>query len=292
MNQVINALRNFPLCLPRTKKIQHEQEIAINLYTILGFRDSKDFENKVNTFNHSNVKNNAKCIKLRNELFHEFEKQVKTDRLENNTAAKSISITAGKSNNVENRLSNVLTLKQQAQGFLDKQRESNITLNAIESGIIKSSIQLKRPNAKKLKKTKALTSNKQDFEEVLEYIAQLERKIGITLKELNKCGEYSLKIFLLNYAKQLDKEHPKLQGKRRDAIRVLVSDELRDLYDKSVQTGNLSSMPSHQEFKELLQKLENSAFDFHGKSQHLNPQHDVLQSEQQISGKIKTPTMD
>ncbi|WCR53329.1 MAG: hypothetical protein PG981_000351 [Wolbachia endosymbiont of Ctenocephalides orientis wCori] len=282
MNQVINALRNFPLCLPRTKKIQHEQKIAINLYTILGFRDSKDFENKVNTFNSSNVKDNAQCIQLRNELFYKFEKQVKKDKLKNNTAAKSISITAGESNDVENRLSNVLTLNQQAQDFLDKQHKNNITLNAIDSGVIVIDIQLKRPHAKK---SKTLTSNKQDFEEVLEYITQLESKIGITLEELSECGKHSLKIFLLRYTKQLDKEYPQLRKERRNAIRVLVSDELRDLYDKSVQTGNLSSMPSYQACKELLQKSENSAFDFHGKSQHL----DVLQNEQQISGKIKAP---
>lgn len=188
MNQVINTLRNFPLCLPRTKKIQH------------------------------NVKNNAQFIQLRNELFYKFEKQVKKDKLKNNTAAKNISITAGKSNDVESRLSNILTLKQQAQDFLNEQRKNNITLNAIDSGVIVSDIQLKRPHAKKLRKTKTLTSNKRDFEEILKYIAQLESKIGITLEELSRCSVRSLKIFLPNYTKSLGKKYPRSQDARRDII--------------------------------------------------------------------------
>ncbi|MGL9761205.1 MAG: hypothetical protein ACR5LB_03170 [Wolbachia sp.] len=75
------------------------------------------------------------------------------------------------------------------------------------------------------------------------------------LEELRGYKKNSIKIFLLGYTDQLKKKHPKLHGKREDAISILSSNELKNFYDKSIEEGMLEPMASYKEYKNLYDKM-------------------------------------
>ncbi|WP_395462668.1 hypothetical protein [Wolbachia endosymbiont of Cantharis cryptica] len=243
----------------RSNKItkQHDEPtVEKNLYTILGFKSREDFENQVNKL----LNNGEKQLKtLQDKLWHRFEKKIKGDK-GSNKAAKNINNTIKESKITESKLDNLLEFKKQLQSFLKDQNDHGIVLNAIDSASAARVIEVngiypKEREIKKLKKAQPFTSNRQDFEDALGYIESQEKAMGITLEELREYKKHSVKIFLLNYINSLRKKYPKLQGKREDAIAILSSNELRNVYDKGVKEGLLQPMASYEECKSLYDKM-------------------------------------
>ncbi|WP_425385936.1 hypothetical protein [Wolbachia endosymbiont (group A) of Barypeithes pellucidus] len=245
-------ISKFPFNIKGKVAKQHaEPIIEKNLYTILGFKDIEDFENKTSKLVNKKVWQSfvdcfakeidyaatEKVVKNilcniaksdRGDAFTKAERLILNEKQGDKKREKAIreAISILRKINPEKAFSELSVIKKQAEDFL--QTDFYKAQSKPLQGFAPSGGQL--------------------FAEVLKYIETLEK-----LSEVKKEG--LVKDFLLNHVSSLNKKYPKSQGKREDAITILSSDELKNFYNKGVEEGILQPMVSYKECRNLYDKM-------------------------------------
>ncbi|WP_250294863.1 hypothetical protein [Wolbachia endosymbiont of Oedothorax gibbosus] len=246
----------FPFNIKGKVAKQHaEPIIEKNLYTILGFKDIEDFENRTSKFVNKEIWQlfvgcfakeidcaaTEKVVKNivcniaksdRSDAFTKTEHLILNEKQDNKEREKAIRKTINilRKINPEKAFSELSVIKKQAEDFL--QTDFYKAQSKPLQGFAPSGGQL--------------------FAEVLKYIETLEK-----LSEVKKEG--LVKDFLLNHVSLLNKKYPKSQGKREDAITILSSNELKNFYNKGVEEGILQPMVSYKECKNLYNQMKNES---------------------------------
>ncbi|WP_353285787.1 hypothetical protein [Wolbachia endosymbiont (group A) of Rhorus exstirpatorius] len=233
-----------------------QQRAEDDLYTVLKFKGKGDFERRIRELLVNDYK---KLKKPLSKLLGKLESEIRTDK-ENKQAARNVYDQIKKSRTNEDKLSNLLEFKKQLKAFLKNQDDYSIVLNAINSASVIPVIEVngvhpKDSEIKKLKKAQPLTSNRQDFEEALEYIESQEEVMGITLEELMEYKQHSVKIFLLNRVNSCRNGCSQLRPDVREAIAILSNDKLRAFYDEEVKKKTLQPILSYRECEQLYDKI-------------------------------------
>ncbi|WP_264330501.1 hypothetical protein [Wolbachia endosymbiont (group B) of Erebia ligea] len=231
---------------------QHaEPIIEKNLYTILGFKDVEDLEHKtsksvnkkiwqlfIDCFTKEidyvatkQVVKNVVCNiakSAQGNAFTEAESLILNEKQDNKKRERAIKKATSilKKINPEKAFNELSVIKKQAEDFL--QTDFYKAQSKPLPGFAPSGAQL--------------------FAETLKYIETLEKLSEVKKEDLTKS-------FLLNYISSLNKKYPKLQGKRKDAIRILSSDELKNFYNKGVEEGILQPLVSYKECRNLYDKM-------------------------------------
>ncbi|WP_395463496.1 hypothetical protein [Wolbachia endosymbiont of Cantharis cryptica] len=261
----------------RVAERNNKPTVEKNLYTILGFKGREDFENKTSEFvNQATWELITKSLMSEIDYFKKKDvigtiirqivknkagkklnelNNAKSEKKKNETKKKIAEVLSEV--NTEETRKNLLELKEQAKDFLKSVKETQ-----------------EKDQKKRAELKKKLTDNTQStietienfrrsqeelllpfgsvgpqlFVEILKYIESLEKLAEVIKDEL-------VKNFLLNRIKSLNKKHPELQDEREDAIRVLSSGELREVYNKDVKEGLLQPMASYEECKSLYDKM-------------------------------------
>lgn len=235
--------------------IKHpEPTVEKNLYTILGFKNREDFESKRNRLVNKEIW----------QLFvNVFEKEI--GYTANKEVVKNIICNIAKSHSGNAFIKTEHIILNGKQGSKERKK-------AIEKaiGILRKMSQDKALGELSIMKVQAkdflqsdfyqvqskqlegfAPSGAQLFAETLKYIESLEKLSQVKKDEL-------VKDFLENHVKSLNKKYPKLQSRRKDAIAILSSDELRKIYNDGVRNGILQPMATHKEFKDLTNRLDNA----------------------------------
>lgn len=231
---------------------QHaEPIIEKNLYTILGFKDIEDFENKTSKLANKKVWQSfvdcfakeidyaatEKVVKNivcniaksdQGDAFTKTEHLILNEKQDNKKRERAIKKATSilKKINPEKAFNELSVIKKQAEDFLqtDFYKAQSKPLPGFA------------------------TSGAQLFAETLKYIETLEKLSEVKKEDLTKS-------FLLNYISSLNKKYPKSQGKREDAIRILSSDELKNFYNQGVEEGILQPLASYKECRNLYDKM-------------------------------------
>ncbi|MGL9757767.1 MAG: hypothetical protein ACR5LA_02710 [Wolbachia sp.] len=231
---------------------QHaEPIIEKNLYTILGFKDIEDFENKASNFVNKKiwqlfidcftkeidyvatkqVVKNVVCNiakSAQGNAFTEAESLILNEKQDNKKREKAIkeAVSILKKINPEKALNELSVIKKQAENFL--QTDFYKAQSKPLPGFAPSGAQL--------------------FAETLKYIETLGKLAEVKKEDLTKD-------FLLKHISSLNKKYPKSQGKREDATAILSSNELKNFYDKGVKEGILQPLASYKECRNLYDKM-------------------------------------
>jgi hypothetical protein len=246
----------FPFNIKGKVAKQHaEPIIEKNLYTILGFKDIKDFENRTSKFVNKEiwqlfvgcfakeidcaatekVVKNVVCNIAKSDCgdaFTKTEHLILNEKQDNKKREKAIrkTISILRKINPEKAFNELSVIKKQAEDFL--QTDFYKAQSKPLQGFAPSGGQL--------------------FAEVLKYIETLEK-----LSEVKREG--LVKDFLLNHVSSLNKKYPKSQGKREDAMTILSSNELKNFYNKGVEEGILQPMVSYKECRNLYNQMKNES---------------------------------
>lgn len=249
-------ISKFPFNIKGKVAKQHaEPIIEKNLYTILGFKDIEDFENKTSKLVNKKVwqsfvdcfakeidyaateevVKNIVCNIAKSDQGDAFTKTeyfILNEKQDNKEREKAIrkTISILRKINPEKAFSELSVIKKQAEDFL--QTDFYKAQSKPLQGFAPSGGQL--------------------FAEVLKYIETLEK-----LSEVKREG--LVKDFLLNHVSSLNKKYPKSQGKREDAITILSSNELKNFYNKGVEEGILQPMVSYKECRNLYNQMKNES---------------------------------
>lgn len=249
-------ISKFPFNIKGKVAKQHaEPIIEKNLYTILGFKDIKDFENRTSKFVNKEiwqlfvgcfakeidcaatekVVKNVVCNIAKSDqddAFTKTEHLILNEKQDNKKREKAIrkTISILRKINPEKAFNELSVIKKQAEDFL--QTDFYKAQSKPLQGFAPSGGQL--------------------FAEVLKYIETLEKLSEVKREEL-------VKDFLLNHVSSLNKKYPKSQDKREDAITILSSNELKNFYNKGVEEGILQPMVSYKECRNLYNQMKNES---------------------------------
>ncbi len=251
----ITKISKFPYIKGKVAKQHAEPIVEKNLYTILGFKDIEDFENKTGKLVNKKVwqsfvdcfakeidyaatekvVKNIVCNIAKSDqgkAFTKTEHLILNEKQGDKKREKAIRKTVGilRKINPEKAFNELSVIKKQAEDFL--QTDFYKAQSKPLQGFAPSGVQL--------------------FAEVLKYIETLEKLAEVKKEEL-------VKDFLLNHVSSLNKKYPKSQGKREDAITILSSDELKNFYNKGVEEGILQPMVSYKECRNLYNQMKNES---------------------------------
>ncbi|WP_375604310.1 hypothetical protein NOX90_01730 [Wolbachia endosymbiont of Anurida maritima] len=275
-------ISKFPFNIKGKVAKQHAEPIVEkNLYTILGFKDIEDFENKTSKFVNKEiwqlfvdcfakeidyaatekVVKNIVCNIAKIDQGNAFTKTkhlILNEKQDNKKREKAIreAISILRKINPEKAFNELLVVKKQAESFLKNVKETQE-----EDQKKRAELKKKFDNTQSTIETIENFRRSQEellrpfgsvgprlFVETLKYIETLEKLAEVKKEEL-------VKGFLLNHVSSLNKKHPKSRGKREDAITILSSDELKNFYNKGVKEGILQPMVSYKECRNLYDKM-------------------------------------
>ncbi|WP_253300080.1 hypothetical protein [Wolbachia endosymbiont of Chironomus riparius] len=260
------------------KEQRKEYALTKNLYTLLGFKDTDDFENQVNkklwqSFIDSSVKN----LDCDNRDIREVVKNIirciaQSDKTRKNTIEKQLTNLENnkkvdeaknkitkilKKIDVKEASNEVLTIKKQAEEFIaqakkDKQKNEEKAKNLREK--------IKNNSDSINNETKTLEEIRQEQRKISDKFglsgAALFEKTFEYIESLEKLEQNSITDFLRDQINASKKQYPNLHCKMEDAIKILSDSELRGFYNQNVEKGTLPLIVSYKECKTQFDKVE------------------------------------